>query len=128
MEESEEKRIKNTRILASVEIKVIIIALGLLLGSLYFRSLQLSLSLLLGALMGLGSFIVLRRGIQALVEQQKESSSALKSGFLILKYPLLLALIGFLILKTPLNIPAWVVGFLSVSLAVVWEGILPKKE
>lgn len=128
MEESEEKRIEGSRIFTSVEIKIIVILFVFLLGSLYFRSLQISVSLLLGGLIALGSFILLRRGVENTLQLQQESPSVLKTGFLVLKYPILLGIIAFLILKTPLHIVAWVVGFLSLVLAIVLEGLVPSKK
>ena len=116
------------RMIGSVEKKTIGVLFLLLLGSLYFRSLQVSVSLLIGGVIALGSFILLRRGIESLVQRQQESPSALKTSFLVLKYPLLLALIAFLILKTPLHIVAWVVGFLSLVLAIVLEGLIPSRN
>ncbi len=111
---------------SGVEKKTIVILTILLVASLYFRSLQISVSLFLGGLIGLLSFIILRRGVENIIQRQQQSSSVLRTGFLILKYPLIFGLIAFLILKTPLNIPAWVIGFLSLVLAIVLEGLTDK--
>ncbi|GEM_PF-6897743 len=111
-----------------VEKKTIVILVMLLMASLYFRSLQISVSLLVGGLLALGSFFILRRGLEGLIRRQQDTSSVLQTGFLLLKYPLLLGLIGFLILKTPLHVVAWVIGFLSLVLAIVLEGLMPSRE
>lgn len=105
-----------------------VILLIVLAASTYFRSLQICVSVLLGGLIGLVSFIILRRGIENLVYRQQQSSSVLQTSFLVLKYPLLLGLIAFLIIKTPLNIPAWVIGFLSLVMGIVLEGIIPTER
>ncbi len=128
MEESEKRGINVSRILGPVEKKTIILLFILLMGSTYFRSLRISVSLLVGGLIGLLSFWILRRGIEGIVQRQQESGEVLRTSFFILKYPILLGLIAFLVLKTPLHIVAWVIGFLSLVLAILLEGLIPSKS
>jgi len=128
VEESEKQVVKSSPFLGPVEKKSLVILVILLLASLYYRSLLISGSLLLGGVIALASFGMLRRSIESLLHRQEASSSALNTGFLILKYPLLLGLIAFLILKTPLNVAAWVVGFLSLVFAIILEGLMPSNR
>lgn len=127
MEKSEEQSVA-VKIWGPVESKTFVVLMLMLLASSYYRSLQITLSVLAGGSIAILSFWTLRRSIEGLVQQQKESGNALKTGFLILKYPLLFALLAFMILKTPLHIIAWVVGFLSLVIAIVVEGLMPSKN
>lgn len=128
MEKSEEQTLKAPRFWGPVETKAFVVLLLILLASSYYRSLQITLSVLAGGAVAVFSFWSLRRSIEGVIQQQKESGSALRTGFLILKYPLLFAILAFLILKTPLHLIAWVVGFLSLVIAIVLEGLMPAKN
>ena len=128
MEKSEEQILKTPRFWGPVESKAFVVLLLILLASSYYRSLQITLSVLAGGAVAVFSFWSLRRSIEGVIQQQKESGSVLKTGFLILKYPLLFAILAFLILKTPLHLIAWVVGFLSLVVAIVLEGLMPAKN
>lgn len=128
MEKSEEQTLKVLRFWGPVETKAFVVLLLILLASSYYRSLQITLSVLAGGAVAVFSFWSLRRSIEGVIQQQKESGSALRTGFLILKYPLLFAILAFLILKTPLHLIAWVVGFLSLVIAIVLEGLMPAKN
>ncbi len=126
--EEQEQVIKIPIFFGCVEKKTLVILSLLFVASSYYRSFQISLSLLAGGLIGVFSFWSLRRSIEGLIQKQQQSGDVLKTGFLLLKYPLLFAVIAFLILKTPLNIVAWVLGFLSLVLAIVWEGLIPSEK
>jgi len=111
-----------------VETKASLVLLLVFLASLYYRSVQISGSVLAGGVTGLLSFWLLRRGMEGMVQRQQESGQALKAGLLVLKYPILFGLIAFVILKTPVHVIAWVAGFLSLVIAIVLEGLLPSKD
>lgn len=128
MEKSEEQNGVRPCFLGPVEKKTLLILTLIFAASFYFRSLQMSVSVLLGGFISLLSFWTLRKGIESVINRQQESGQVLKTSFLVLKYPLLFALIALLILKTPLHVVAWVIGFLSLVIAIVLEGLIPSKS
>ncbi len=128
MEKPEEQSVGQVKLWGPVESKTFVVLMLILLASSYYRSFQITLSVLAGGAIALLSFWSLRRSVEGLVQQQKESGNVLKTSFLILKYPLIFGLLALMILKTPLHIIAWVAGFLSLVIAIVLEGLMPSKN
>lgn len=115
----EESRKKIKRVLRKTVF--FIVALGLL--SIPLFSYPVSLGILVGGGIALLSFGLLAKSVEIWIARQQGTSTSPWVFLLVLKYPLLLAGIGFMILKTPLSVGALMIGFLSLVVAIVWEGL-----
>lgn len=95
----------------------------LTLGSIYYMSPKISLSLLGGSVIGAANFYLLTRAVQALLGGGAASKRRLAALF----FFKLVALAGIfvIILKLPIHTVAFLVGLSTIVVAVTIGGLLP---
>jgi len=87
----------------------------------------IGISFLVGGLLAFFNLRMLRKKVEMLIRAPDEERSNAGLVFTFLKYPLLLGLIGFIVLKTSLRPEIFTGGFLMLVPAVLWEGLWPVK-
>jgi hypothetical protein len=90
-----------------------------------FRS---SWSLLLGGGLALVNFHLLAEGMKGWVARAEGKNDLISSILFILKYPFLIASMGYAVLKLPIQAEAFAAGILCLVLAIVLEGLFPTKS
>lgn len=105
----------------------IIVALLMAVGSLYFRSARITLSVLAGAAIIITSFELTNLVISRTLGQKKRSVMA----FIIialLKLTLLGLILWFLIVKMPVHALAFIVGLTTMIIAIGFVGLYNEKD
>jgi hypothetical protein len=118
----------SLRPIRSVELKMAVLILVFFGASLWLFSLRSGLSLLLGGVLALINFHFLAEGMKGWVARAEGRNDFLSSLFFILKYPFLIASMGYAVLKLPIRPEAFGVGILCLVLAIVLEGLFPTKS
>lgn len=98
----------------------------LTLGSIYYMSPKISLSLIGGSGIGAANFVLLTRAVQGLLGGGTAGRGRLSALFF-LKF-LVLAGIFFVILKLPIHTLAFLAGFSTIVVAVAMSGLLPDRS
>lgn len=98
----------------------------LVLGSVYYMSPKISLSLVGGSGIGAANFYLLTRAIQGLLGGGTVGKGRLSALFF-LKF-LALAGIFFVILKLPIHTLAFLLGFSTIVVAVAVSGLIPDRS
>lgn len=97
-------------------------------GSIYFLSSRITISVLLGGGIAVLNFRWLAVKLSSLVEEKEKVEKSGMILFALLKYPLLFLVIGFLFLKTPIHIIGFMIGFASLIFAILSEGVFPSNR
>lgn len=97
----------------------------LALGSTYYMSPKISLSLLGGGVIGAANFFLLARAVQALLGREAAGKRRLTALFFF-KF-VALAGIFVVILKLPIHTLAFITGFSTIVVAVAIGGLIPGK-
>ena len=105
-----------------IEKRHIIVGIFILLASLYYKSLPITLSVLAGVVFNLINFRLLTRLVVALLSKESEPKKGIALRLLV-KYGVLGIVLGVLVLKTPLHPAAFLVGLSALVLAIVSEAL-----
>jgi len=105
-----------------IEKRHLAIGFLLILASLYYQSLPITLSVGAGVLFNLINFRLLSRLVLALLSKEAEAKKGIALRLLV-KYGGLGIVLGGLILKTPLHAFSFLVGLSALVLAIVSEAI-----
>lgn len=97
-------------------------------GSIYFLSPRITISVFLGGAIAILNFRLLALKLSSLVEEKEKVEKSSLIIFALLKYPLLFLVVGFLILKTPIHLIGFMFGFTSLIFAILSEGIFPSNH
>ena len=85
-------------------------------------------SLLLGGILALVNFHLLAQGMKGWVVRAEGKNDFISTVFFLLKYPFLIASMGYAVLKLPIQPEAFAAGILCLVLAIVLEGLFPTKS
>lgn len=105
-----------------IEKRHIYVGVFMVLASIYFKSLPITLSVLVGVVFNLINFRLLTRLVVALLSKESEPKKGIALRLLV-KYGVLGIVLGVLILKTPLHAFAFLVGLSALVLAIVSEAL-----
>jgi hypothetical protein len=105
-----------------IEKRNLLILAALVLGSLYFLSFRITGSLLLGGAIAAGNFRLLCRVVEGLIARQKGEKKGSIYPLILLKFLVLLGVIGLVVVKFPIHAFAFLIGLSSIVLAIVSEG------
>jgi hypothetical protein len=87
-----------------------------------------SLSFIAGALLSSFNYLMTMWSVKALVKSADRDGKGPSRFFFALKYPVLLALIGLILFKTPVQAGAFVAGFLSVLFVLVLKSLKKRED
>src|SRR5262245_12222894 len=112
----------------SVEMKMALLVLLFFGLSFWLFNARSGWSLLLGGVLALVNFHMLAQGLKGWVARAEGKNDFISSVFFILKYPFLIASMGYAVLKLPIQPEAFAGGILCLVLAIVLEGLFPTKS
>ncbi len=105
-----------------IEKRHLAIGFLLILASLYYQSLAITLSVGAGVAFNVINFRLLSRLVLALLSKEAEAKKGIALRLLV-KYGVLGIVLGILILKTPIHAFSFLVGLSALVLAIVSEAI-----
>lgn len=98
----------------------------LALGSIYYMSPKISLSLIGGGGIGAANFYLLTRAVQGLMGGEAAGKRRLAALFFFKL--LVLAGVFVVILKLPVHMVAFLIGFSAIVIAIVVAGLIPERS
>lgn len=93
------------------------------IGSLFFASLVAAMNVLMGVAIALTNFWLLEQLVKRMASQKKKSFIRLILIF-IAKLAVLFGVIGFVVLKVPIQVIPFLLGLSAVVMGIVLQGIM----
>jgi hypothetical protein len=116
-----EKEIHLTKT-KSIWIKSLVAGLLMLVGSLFFTNQAATMSIGIGVAIAVANFWLLERLVKALVSQKEVNSGRVVLIFIV-KLLVLFGVLGFVMLKVPVEALAFLFGLSCIVVGIVFEGI-----